>query len=70
MIACGADETSEFLRQSQLLWDAWPGNRRRPMDGPLFIPGRNHFSVVQLDYADPRSDLTLRDARAVLTCRS
>jgi arylformamidase len=27
LIACGADETSEFLRQSQLL-GAWPANRR------------------------------------------
>ena len=24
VIAVGADETSEFVRQSQLLWDAWP----------------------------------------------
>ena len=29
-----------------------------PLDGPLFIPGRNHFTV-QLDHADRGSDLTL-----------
>ena len=57
MIACGTDETTEFVRQSQILWDAWTGVRR-PLDGPLFIPGRNHFTV-QLDHADPASDLTL-----------
>ena len=57
VIACGTDETTEFVRQSQVLWDAWSGVRR-PLDGPLFIPGRNHFTV-QLDHADRGSDLTL-----------
>ena len=28
LIAVGGAETSEFLRQTQLLWDAWPDNRR------------------------------------------
>jgi len=56
LIACGADETSEFLRQSQLLWDAWPANRR-PDSGPFYIPGKHHFSVA-LDHADPASALT------------
>ena len=55
--ACGAGETTEFLRQSQILWDAWP-DARRPVDGPLFIPGRDHFTI-QLDHADAGSDLTL-----------
>ena len=57
LVAVGGDETSEFLRQSQLLWDRWPGNRPAGMDGPLVVPGRNHFSVVA-DYADPDSALT------------
>ena len=56
LMACGADETSEFLRQTKLLWDAWPGNRR-PKDGPMFVPGTDHFSVVA-QYADPMSELT------------
>ncbi len=56
LMACGAEETSEFLRQTQLLWDAWP-QVRRPDPAPMFIPGRNHFSVVA-DYADADSALT------------
>ena len=27
LLAAGADETSEFVRQTQILWDAWPRNR-------------------------------------------
>ena len=57
VVACGADETSEFLRQSALIYDAWPGSRPRGSSAPLFIPGRHHFNVV-LDYADPGSELT------------
>jgi len=30
-IVVGAGETSEFRRQAQLLWDAWPANRPRDM---------------------------------------
>lgn len=56
-IAVGADETSEFLRQARLLWEAWPGNRPAGMAGPLVVPQRHHFSVV-VDHADPASDLT------------
>ncbi|MEP7328069.1 MAG: alpha/beta hydrolase [Betaproteobacteria bacterium] len=56
LIACGAEETSEFLRQSDLLWDAWP-QVRRPASTPLFIADTHHFSVV-LEYARPESALT------------
>jgi len=59
LIAAGADETPEFLRQSQILWDRWPANRPAGMNGPLFVPARDHFSVVA-DYADPASELTRR----------
>ena len=55
----GGRETSEFLRQSRILWDRWPANRPEGMTGPLFVPARDHFSVVA-DYADPASDLTRR----------
>lgn len=55
-VACGGAETSEFLRQSQLMWDAWP-QHRRPLDGPLFIPGKHHFDVV-LEHAHDASSLT------------
>ena len=56
-VAVGAGETAEFLRQSQLIFDAWPDNRPAGMEQPRFIPDRNHFTVV-LDYADPASELT------------
>jgi len=56
LIAVGGAETSEFVRQSQLLWDAWTENRR-PAAGPLILAGKHHFSVIA-DYADPESELT------------
>jgi arylformamidase len=56
-IAVGADETSEFVRQAQILFDAWPQNRPPGMTAPLLVPGKHHFSVV-LDLADPGSSLT------------
>jgi arylformamidase len=62
IVAVGADETSEFVRQSHLIFDAWPTNRPRAMTAPLIIPDRHHFSVV-LDHADPETELT----RAVLS---
>jgi arylformamidase len=57
LIAVGADETSEFLRQSTLLWDAWPENRVPGATGPLVIPERNHFEVVA-DFGDPAGGLS------------
>lgn len=57
LVAVGADETSEFLRQSQLLWDAWPSHRPRGATRLLAIAHRNHFSVVA-DYADATSAIT------------
>ncbi|GIK85439.1 MAG: alpha/beta hydrolase [Betaproteobacteria bacterium] len=59
LVAVGGDETSEFLRQARLQWDAWPANRPAGTDGPLVIPGRHHLAVVD-DYADPASLLTRR----------
>ena len=57
LVTAGADETSEFVRQSQLLWDAWPANRPRASEGPVIVPSRHHFSVI-FDYTDPASALT------------
>ena len=57
LLAVGAAETSEFLRQTDLLWDAWPEVRPAGAQGPLRVPGRHHFDVV-FDYADPGSALT------------
>jgi arylformamidase len=57
LAAVGADETSEFVRQTDLLWDAWPDNRPAGARAPLHVPGRHHYSVV-LDYVEPQSLLT------------
>ena len=59
LVAVGADETAEFIRQSRILWDAWPANRPPGDAGPLIVPARNHYSVVA-DYADPDSELARR----------
>jgi arylformamidase len=59
LLAVGGDETTEFLRQTRLLWDAWPANRPAGTVAPLIVPARHHFSVV-VDYADPASELTRR----------
>jgi arylformamidase len=56
-VAVGANETSEFVRQSDLIFDAWPQNRPAGMTVALRIPGRHHFSAV-LDHADPQSAVT------------
>ena len=56
VIAAGADETSEFIRQSWLLWERWPECHPPGRRGPLFIPGKHHFSVIS-DLADPASEL-------------
>jgi len=57
LLAVGADETSEFVRQTDLLWDAWPRNHPRGVAQPMHIAGRNHYNVV-LDYTDASSALT------------
>ncbi len=57
LLAVGADETSEFIRQTRILWDAWPANRPAAARAPLIVPARHHFSVVA-DYADAGSELT------------
>ncbi len=57
LLVVGARETSEFLRQTQLLWDAWPGCRPRDASGPLLVPERHHFSVLS-ELGDPASELS------------
>jgi arylformamidase len=56
LLAAGADETSEFIRQSRSLWQRWPRCRPAGSDGPLFVPGKHHFSVLS-EFADPQSEL-------------
>ena len=53
LLAVGANETSEFIRQARLLWDAWPACRAAAASGPLIVPGRHHFSVLS-DLGDPQ----------------
>jgi arylformamidase len=58
MVLCvGDEETEEFKRQSQLLWDAWTQCRPTGMLAPLVVPARNHFSVVS-DFTVSTSPLT------------
>ena len=54
LLAAGAKETSEFIRQSWLLWERWPESRPAGHDRPLFIPHRHHFSVMS-ELGDARS---------------
>ena len=56
LIAAGADETSEFIRQSWLLWERWPECHPPGRRSPLFVPGRHHFSVVS-DLGESASEL-------------
>lgn len=42
IVAAGADESSEFRRQSQLLADAW----KEQVAALLLMPGLDHFSIV------------------------
>ncbi|MEP6942769.1 MAG: alpha/beta hydrolase [Betaproteobacteria bacterium] len=46
LLAVGADETREFIRQTTSMWEAWPQNRPVGMTGPLIVPHRHHFSVA------------------------
>jgi arylformamidase len=56
LVAVGAEETSEFIRQSWLLWERWPECHPHGRHGPLFVPERHHFSVLA-DLGDPASEL-------------
>jgi len=51
--AVGADESPEFLRQNQLMQDAW-GSHFVPRS--VALPGLNHFSIVDA-LAKPGHDL-------------
>ena len=56
VLAVGGDETSEFIRQTRILWEAWPANRPPGAERPLVIRARNHFDVV-VDFADEQSEI-------------
>jgi arylformamidase len=58
LIAVGAIETSEFIRQSQVQWEVWPGVRPATAGstGPMMLEGCHHFSAMDC-LADPRHPL-------------
>ena len=53
LVAVGGSETSEFLRQARLQWEAWPAQRPPGSPGP-WSARKDHFSVVA-DHADARA---------------
>jgi len=57
LLAVGGGETSEFSRQSWLLWERWPECRPAAAHSPLFIAGRHHYSVMS-ELGDRNSELT------------
>jgi len=59
LLAVGANETSEFRRQTQLQWECWPGARPTGWSGPYEVPDRHHFSIVS-DLGDANSGLSTR----------
>ncbi|HVV79949.1 MAG TPA: alpha/beta hydrolase [Pseudolabrys sp.] len=56
----GAEESSEFLRQSQIIADDWA--KKGAVTHYEAVPGTNHFTVVDA-LADPDSAMTARVAR-------
>ena len=56
LLAVGANETSEFQRQTQMQWEAWPVVRPQDSPGPMLLPGCHHFSAVDC-LADPTHPL-------------
>ena len=57
LLAVGSGETSEFGRQSWLLWERWPQCRPATAHSPLFIADRHHYSVMS-ELGDGESELT------------
>jgi arylformamidase len=57
VIAAGAEESSEFRRQSRVLADAWRGQVRSLM----MLPGLHHFNIVDAfaERGQPLHDATL-----------
>jgi arylformamidase len=55
-IAVGGDESGEFKRQSQQLFEAWPQVCPLGMNRPLLEPGAHHHRVMDR-FAEPTSEL-------------
>jgi arylformamidase len=52
----GGAESSEFLRQSKLITQAWQGAAKTRYEE---LPGKNHFNVLD-PFMDPQSPMTAR----------
>ncbi|MEO8740973.1 MAG: alpha/beta hydrolase [Casimicrobiaceae bacterium] len=59
LLAVGANETSEFRRQTQMMWDGWRDARPQGWTDPCEVPDRHHFSIVS-DLGDAKSELSAR----------
>jgi arylformamidase len=57
VVAVGGDESSEFVRQSRILAEAW----KPQVKSLLVLPGYNHFSIVDAfaERGQPLHDATL-----------
>jgi arylformamidase len=62
----GGLESSEFLRQSKLIAQAWQSTGKTRYEE---IPGKNHFTVIDA-FADPQSAMTLRVAELARSVKS
>ena len=58
----GGIESSEFIRQAEIITDAWKGKTQTRFEA---IPGANHFTAVD-PLGDPHSAMT---ARTLELCR-
>ena len=58
VVAVGGDESSEFVRQSRILAEAW----KPQVKSLLVMPGYNHFSIVDAfaERGQPLHDATLK----------
>jgi arylformamidase len=57
IVAVGADESEEFLRQGETFAAAWGQGDGGPACSLMVLPGLNHFTILG-HFADPESDLT------------
>jgi arylformamidase len=56
VLAAGANETDEFIRQSWLLWERWPECHPRGCNGPILIRDAHHYGILS-ELGDPGSEL-------------
>ena len=62
----GGLESSEFLRQSKLIAQAWQSTGKTRYEE---VPGKNHFTVIDA-FADPQSAMTARVAELACSVKA